>query len=81
MLVLLSTVPPESPRIYDYEGREIIGTLAGPFREGQNVLLSCQAEGGKMMRLGSRKLCIFERDLLEASSLYLLICGGRGQQV
>ncbi|KOB69640.1 putative sidestep protein, partial [Operophtera brumata] len=40
-------VPPESPRIYDYEGREIIGTNAGPFREGQNVLLSCQAAGGK----------------------------------
>ncbi|KOB54716.1 putative sidestep protein, partial [Operophtera brumata] len=41
------SMPPESPRIYDYEGREIIGTNAGPFREGQNVLLSCQAAGGK----------------------------------
>ncbi|KAH9630038.1 hypothetical protein HF086_008008 [Spodoptera exigua] len=41
------TVPPEAPRIYDYEGTEILGSVAGPFREGQNVLLSCQAAGGK----------------------------------
>ncbi|XP_075982590.1 protein turtle homolog A-like isoform X2 [Anticarsia gemmatalis] len=40
-------VPPEPPRIYDYEGTEILGNIAGPFREGQNVLLSCQAAGGK----------------------------------
>ncbi|KAF9419955.1 hypothetical protein HW555_003667 [Spodoptera exigua] len=40
-------VPPEAPRIYDYEGTEILGSVAGPFREGQNVLLSCQAAGGK----------------------------------
>ncbi|CAD0203705.1 unnamed protein product [Chrysodeixis includens] len=40
-------VPPEAPRIYDYEGTEILGSIAGPFREGQNVLLSCQAAGGK----------------------------------
>ncbi|XP_030038013.2 LOW QUALITY PROTEIN: neural cell adhesion molecule 2 [Manduca sexta] len=40
-------VPPEPPRIYDSEGREILGTHAGPFREGQSLLLSCQAAGGK----------------------------------
>ncbi|CAG9789176.1 unnamed protein product [Diatraea saccharalis] len=40
-------VPPESPRIYDFEGREILGSIAGPFREGQDLLLSCQAAGGK----------------------------------
>ncbi|XP_061384637.1 nephrin-like isoform X1 [Danaus plexippus] len=40
-------VPPDSPRIYDSEGREILGTTAGPFREGQDLLLSCQASGGK----------------------------------
>lgn len=40
-------VPPESPRIYDSEGREIHGAIAGPFREGQSLLLSCQAAGGK----------------------------------
>ncbi|XP_072930218.1 protein turtle homolog A-like [Epargyreus clarus] len=40
-------VPPDSPRIYDSEGREILGTIAGPFREGQDLLLSCQAAGGK----------------------------------
>ncbi|XP_049877570.1 nephrin-like [Pectinophora gossypiella] len=40
-------VPPESPRIYDSEGREILGAIAGPFREGQDLLLSCQASGGK----------------------------------
>ncbi|XP_060805257.1 hemicentin-1 [Amyelois transitella] len=39
--------PPESPRIYDSEGKEIIGAMAGPFREGQDVLLSCQASGGR----------------------------------
>ncbi|XP_028031288.1 irregular chiasm C-roughest protein-like [Bombyx mandarina] len=40
-------VPPEPPRLYDSEGREILGNFAGPFREGQNLLLSCQAAGGK----------------------------------
>ncbi|XP_026490993.2 nephrin-like isoform X1 [Vanessa tameamea] len=40
-------VPPDSPRIYDPEGKEILGTIAGPFREGQDLLLSCQASGGK----------------------------------
>ncbi|XP_023936298.1 kin of IRRE-like protein 2 [Bicyclus anynana] len=40
-------VPPDSPRIYDSEGREILGSIAGPFREGQDLLLSCQASGGK----------------------------------
>ncbi|XP_063831580.1 nephrin-like [Ostrinia nubilalis] len=40
-------VPPESPRIYDSEGREILGPIAGPFREGQDLLLSCAAAGGK----------------------------------
>ncbi|CAH0400401.1 unnamed protein product [Chilo suppressalis] len=37
----------KSPRIYDFEGREILGNIAGPFREGQDLLLSCQAAGGK----------------------------------
>ncbi|CAK1583241.1 unnamed protein product [Parnassius mnemosyne] len=40
-------VPPESPRIYDSDGQEITGSIAGPFREGSNLLLSCQAAGGK----------------------------------
>ncbi|GBP69054.1 Cell adhesion molecule 1 [Eumeta japonica] len=38
---------PEPPRIYDSEGNEILGSIAGPFREGQQLLLSCQAVGGK----------------------------------
>lgn len=45
---ILFAVPPEAPRIYDYEGTEILGSVAGPFREGQNVLLSCQAAGGEL---------------------------------
>ncbi|XP_045528075.1 uncharacterized protein LOC123716395 isoform X2 [Pieris brassicae] len=40
-------VPPDPPRIYDSEGREITGNLAGPYREGQELKLSCQAPGGK----------------------------------
>ncbi|KAM3958855.1 protein turtle homolog A [Aphomia sociella] len=40
-------IPPEYARIYDSEGREILGSMAGPFREGQDLLLSCQAAGGK----------------------------------
>ncbi|XP_041969696.1 nephrin-like [Aricia agestis] len=40
-------VPPDAPRIYDSEGKEIVGSVAGPFREGQELLLSCQASGGK----------------------------------
>ncbi|XP_013171192.1 PREDICTED: nephrin-like [Papilio xuthus] len=44
---LTVVVPPESPRIYDSDGQEITGSIAGPFREGSNLLLSCQAAGGK----------------------------------
>ncbi|XP_045528079.1 uncharacterized protein LOC123716395 isoform X6 [Pieris brassicae] len=40
-------VPPDPPRIYDSEGREITGNLAGPYREGQELKLSCQAPGVK----------------------------------
>lgn len=40
-------VPASSPKIFDSEGREILGSAAGPFREGQELILSCQAVGGK----------------------------------
>ncbi|XP_045502361.1 carcinoembryonic antigen-related cell adhesion molecule 5-like [Colias croceus] len=40
-------VPPESPRVLDSEGREVEGSLAGPYREGQELKLTCQADGGK----------------------------------
>ncbi|XP_045528217.1 uncharacterized protein LOC123716497 [Pieris brassicae] len=43
----LYRLPPDPPRIYDSEGREITGNLAGPYREGQELKLSCQAPGGK----------------------------------
>ncbi|CAK1553335.1 unnamed protein product [Leptosia nina] len=40
-------VPPDPPKIYDNEGREISGNMAGPYREGQDLKLTCQAPGGK----------------------------------
>ncbi|CAH4032022.1 unnamed protein product [Pieris brassicae] len=40
-------LPPDLPRIYDSEGREITGNLAGPYREGQELKLTCQTPGGK----------------------------------
>lgn len=43
-------VPPEEPRIFDAQGKEI-STMAGPFREGYELFLSCQVTGGKKIFL------------------------------
>lgn len=43
-------VPPEEPRIFDAQGKEI-STMAGPFREGYELFLSCQVTGGKKILL------------------------------
>lgn len=41
-------VPPEEPRIFDAQGKEINQTqTAGPFREGYELFLCCQVKGGK----------------------------------
>lgn len=40
------TVPPEEPRIFDAQGKEI-AQMAGPFREGYELFLCCQVKGGK----------------------------------
>lgn len=39
-------VPPEEPRIFDAQGKEI-SQMAGPFREGYELFLCCQVRGGK----------------------------------
>ncbi|KAJ6639885.1 Hemicentin-2 [Pseudolycoriella hygida] len=39
-------VPPEEPRIFDAQGKEI-SHIAGPFREGHELFLSCQVTGGR----------------------------------
>lgn len=44
--VLILSVPPEEPRIFDAQGKEI-SQVAGPFREGYELFLSCQVNGGK----------------------------------
>lgn len=38
-------VPPDEPRIFSADGKEIVN-IAGPFREGQEFFLSCQVSGG-----------------------------------
>ncbi|XP_053660841.1 nephrin [Anopheles marshallii] len=43
---LTLAVPPEEPRIFDAQGKEI-STVAGPFREGHELFLSCQVSGGR----------------------------------
>lgn len=43
---LTLVVPPEEPRIFDAQGKEIT-TVAGPFREGHELFLSCQVSGGR----------------------------------
>lgn len=46
LFVLFHAVPPEEPRIFDAQGKEI-SHIAGPFREGHELFLSCQVTGGK----------------------------------
>lgn len=41
-----NTVPPEEPKIFDAQGKEI-SHIAGPFREGHELFLSCQVTGGE----------------------------------
>ncbi|SPP80624.1 uncharacterized protein LOC117582815 isoform X4 [Drosophila guanche] len=43
---LTLVVPPEEPRIFDAQGKEIT-QLAGPFREGYELFLCCQVRGGR----------------------------------
>ncbi|XP_058056179.1 hemicentin-1 [Anopheles bellator] len=43
---LTLAVPPDEPRIFDAQGKEI-STVAGPFREGHELFLSCQVSGGR----------------------------------
>ncbi|XP_062557837.1 hemicentin-1 isoform X2 [Armigeres subalbatus] len=43
---LTLVVPPEEPRIFDAQGKEI-ANVAGPFREGHELFLSCQVSGGR----------------------------------
>lgn len=42
--------PPDEPRIFDAQGKEVAG-VAGPFREGAELFLSCQVSGGKYLGL------------------------------
>uniref|UniRef100_A0A1B0BBE0 Ig-like domain-containing protein n=1 Tax=Glossina palpalis gambiensis TaxID=67801 RepID=A0A1B0BBE0_9MUSC len=43
---LTLVVPPEEPRIFDAQGKEI-SQMAGPFREGYELFLCCQVKGGR----------------------------------
>ncbi|KAH8306438.1 hypothetical protein KR018_011521 [Drosophila ironensis] len=43
---LTLVVPPEEPRIFDAQGKEI-AQIAGPFREGYELFLCCQVKGGR----------------------------------
>ncbi|XP_030369687.1 nephrin [Scaptodrosophila lebanonensis] len=45
-LNLTLVVPPEEPRIFDAQGKEI-SQMAGPFREGYELFLCCQVKGGR----------------------------------
>lgn len=46
VILLLHSEPPDEPRIFDAQGKEVAGA-AGPFREGAELFLSCQVSGGK----------------------------------
>jgi len=50
------SVPPEEPRIFDAQGKEI-SQMAGPFREGYELFLCCQVRGGKLS-VSSCRLCL-----------------------
>lgn len=39
-------VPPQEPRIFDAQGKEI-SHVGGPFREGFELFLCCQVKGGE----------------------------------
>lgn len=41
------SVPPSEPRIFDDQGREL-SSVAGPFKEGSDLFLSCQVTGGNI---------------------------------
>ncbi|XP_055908823.1 hemicentin-1 isoform X2 [Eupeodes corollae] len=43
---LTLVVPPDEPRIFDAQGKEI-SQVAGPFREGYELFLCCQVKGGR----------------------------------
>lgn len=43
-----SSEPPDEPRVFDAQGKEVAG-IAGPFREGSELFLSCQVSGGKLL--------------------------------
>ncbi|KAH8288367.1 hypothetical protein KR054_001703 [Drosophila jambulina] len=43
---LTLVVPPDEPRIFDAQGKEI-AQMAGPFREGYELFLCCQVKGGR----------------------------------
>lgn len=55
LFVLFHVVPPEEPRIFDAQGKEI-SHIAGPFREGHELFLSCQVTGGKCVIIRVFKL-------------------------
>ncbi|GAB0094140.1 Immunoglobulin-like domain [Sergentomyia squamirostris] len=44
---LTLVVPPDEPKIFDAQGKEVTGGVAGPFREGHDLFLSCQVSGGR----------------------------------
>ena len=46
-LFISLTELPDEPRIFDAQGKEV-ANLAGPFREGHELFLSCQVTGGKL---------------------------------
>jgi len=46
MVMVSISVPPEEPRIFDAQGKEI-SQMAGPFREGYELFLCCQVRGGE----------------------------------
>lgn len=50
MMFILITVPPQTPAIFDGTARELTG-IAGPYKEGDPMTLTCIASGGNLIRL------------------------------
>lgn len=54
------TVPPHQILVYDASGRDVTGVV-GPLYEGDNLVLTCEIRGGKII---STIIHYFARDVL-----------------
>lgn len=73
-IVSLITESPDEPRIFDAQGKEVT-SVAGPFREGHELFLSCSVTGGNFVLWRKIHLHVssIKRSFLEVFSGTLLV--------